>query len=125
MDTAITVTPADVVTYFLGICGAIAVIGQAAKWIVEAIQTIRKPETKQNENIEKLEARVTNVESKVLQFEGYFKNDQDQLSELLEGMRVLQRVNLALLSHAIHGNDIDSLKEEEHELQEYLTRKEK
>ena len=92
---------------------------------MEAIQTIRKPETKQNENIEKLETRVTNVETKVLQFEGYFKNDQDQLSELLEGMRVLQRVNLALLSHAIHGNDIDSLKEEEHELQEYLTRKEK
>ncbi len=125
MDTPITMTPTDIITFFLGVCGAIAVIGQAAKWILEFIQTIKKPETKQNEEIDKLGTRVTKVEKKVTEFEGYFKNDQDQLAELLEGMRVLQRVNLATLSHAIHGNDIEKLKEEEHELQEYLTRKEK
>ncbi len=125
MNTPITTTPSDIITLFLGACGAIAVVGQAAKWILEAWQTIKKPETQQNEEIKKLEARVTNVEKKVTDFEVYFKNDQDQLAELLEGMRVLQRVNLATLSHAIHGNDIEKLKEEEHELQEYLTRKEK
>lgn len=100
MQDPIMLSPSDIVTIFLGICGAIAIIGEAAKWLATAIKSIQKPEEKQNAAIEKL-------------------------AEIIEGMRVLQRVNLATLSHAIHGNDIEKLKEEEHELQEYLTRKEK
>ena len=125
MQEPIMLSPSDIVTIFLGICGAIAIIGEAIKWLAAAIKSIHKPEEKQNAAIEKLSTRVTNVELKITKFEEYFKNDQDQLTEILEGMRVLQRVNLATLSHAIHGNDIEKLKEEEHELQEYLTRKEK
>lgn len=124
MQEAITITPEGLVTIFLGICGAIAIVGEAIKWVATALKKIHKPEEQQNEAIKKLDVRVTNVEARVTTFDRYFKNDQEKLNELLEGIRVLQRVNLVSLSHAIHGSGPDELKEAERELQEYLTRKE-
>lgn len=122
MDQPITLTPSDLAAGILAVCGAIAVIGKAIEWIGKGVSLLKKPETAQNEQLRTLDVRITALEHKTELYEGYFANDNSKLEEILEGMRVLQRVSLATLSHAINGNDIEELKKVQKDLQDYLTK---
>lgn len=102
-------------------CAAIVALGGAGTWIVKLVGALRKPETKQDERITGLEERMGKVESALKEHEGFFKNDNDALNSLQEGVRILLQGTLALMAHAINGNDIDSLKRELEKLQRYLT----
>lgn len=106
--------------WFLAACGAIAVIGGASTWVVKLITAIKKPETKQDEKIAALEKRVGELETKIKDHETFFKNDSTALENLQDGMKILLQGNLALMSHAINGNDIEGLKKEQEKLQQYL-----
>ena len=61
---------------------------------------------------------------KVERFEQLFDNDNKRLVELEKGNRIMQQSMLALLSHALNGNDVDSLKKAKDNLQNYLIDKE-
>ena len=123
MNTPIELSPMEIAGLFLAFCGAVAAIGKAVEYIAKLISAAKKPEVKQNDRIADLEKRLSAVEGTLKDHDRFFENDKDKLDGLMDGMRILQLASLATISHAINGNDIDKLREVEHELQSYLARK--
>lgn len=95
------------------ICGGFTVVCVAITWMVKAFKGMKKPETTQNDRLTKLEVRMDAVE-------GFLGNDNRRLNTIERGNRVTQEALLALLSHAIDGNNIDDLKSARKSLQTYL-----
>ena len=116
MNNPIMITPADIVSIFLGICAAIVSISAATTVIIKLIQHAKAPDKKQNERLDELERKVKH-------FDSLFDNDNKRLNELEEGNRVTQQALLALLSHSINGNDTDKLTKARDDLQTYLIEK--
>ena len=117
MNQPITFTPQQILELVLWVCGAIVSVSAAIAVIVKVIQKAKAPEKNQNERIEKLEKWKEHVDQ-------LFDNDNKRLKALEEGNRVTQQAILALLSHAINGNDVDSLREAKTNLEKYLIGKE-
>lgn len=111
-EAAITFTLADV----LWICGGICTISAAIAMIIRVIAKATEPETIQNQRLDALEAQVK-------KFAEYLDRDNRRLNTLDEGNRVTQRALLALMSHAINGNDIDKLSKAKDDLESYLINK--
>lgn len=117
MNTPITFTPQQVYTIIIAICVAITTLSSAVAVIIKVYQIIKKPERTQDERITALETEVSNLKQ-------YKDNDNKRLKTLEEGNRVTQQAILALLSHALNGNDLDGLKEAKTKLEKYLISKE-
>ncbi len=116
MDQPIIFTPHQVFELVLWVCGAIVSVSAAITIIVKVVQKIKAPEKNQNERISKLEKEAE-------KFKQLFDNDNQRLKALEEGTIITQQSILALLSHAINGNDVDSLKDAKNDLERYLTRR--
>ena len=75
-----------------------------------------------------LEARIgicetlLNVELKqrFIEYDTHFSRDLKRIETLEEGNKVTQKALLALLAHAIDGNQVDQLKRAEDDLKNYL-----
>lgn len=113
MNEAISFTWGQFVTGFLAVCAGITCVAVAASWVIKAIKAARAP-------TQKLEARIKALEEHDEEYKGYFAKDKSRLDNMEEGNRIMQRAMLALLSHGIDGNDVDSLKAAKNELQKYL-----
>ena len=57
------------------------------------------------------------------QVDGRLKTGDDHFRAIDDGNKVTQRAILALMKHAINGNDIDELKKAEKTLEDYLVEK--
>ena len=95
-------TAGQIVSLILWVCGAIAAVGAAVAVIVKAVTAAKSPWKKLD------------------QHSGYFANDKTRMDIMDEGSRVTQKAILAILSHAIDGNNVDELKQAKKELQNYL-----
>ena len=69
---------------------------------------------------EAMMSRLESVEKKFEQYDDYFRRDLRRIEILEEGNRVTQKALLALMSHAIDGNDIERLRKAKDDLNEYL-----
>lgn len=116
MNQPITFTPQQILELVLWVCGAIVSVSAAIAVIVKVVQKAKAPEKNQNERIDKLEKEME-------KFKQFFENDNRRLRKLEDGNIVTQQALLALLSHALNGNDIDSLKKAKEHLESYLTGK--
>ena len=116
MNYPITFTPAQLIATILSICVGISAIGAAIGWIIKAARKIQKPNRDQNKRLDEIEARLRD-------YALYFKHDKERLDEMDDGSRVTQRAILALLSHGIDGNDVESMKAAKKELTDFLTRR--
>ena len=97
----------------LAVCAGISCVAVAFTWVYKAITAARKPARAQDERLDLLE-------SKVAEHEAALSRDLRRLELNDAGNRVTQRALLALLAHAIDGNDVAALKKSKGELQEYL-----
>lgn len=118
MDQPITFTTQQVFELILWVCGAIVSVSAAVAVILKVIQKVKAPEKNQNDRIEKLEKKVEAINQ-------HLDNDNKRLKKLEEGNRVTQQAILALLSHALNGNDVDSLQKAKSRLEDYLIGREK
>lgn len=116
MDYIISFTPAQLVAWVLAICGGVVAITQAANAMGTWYKKAKKPETDQNARILKLEERMGKVEN-------YLTSDHKHLDALDRGNRVTQQALLALLGHAIDGNNTKQLTDARDELHTYLVEK--
>lgn len=111
-DTAITFTLSDV----LWLCGAVCTMAAAIAVFYRAAMKAQEPEHIQNQRLDVLEKKVD-------KFSEYLDRDNRRLNSLDEGNRVTQQALLALMSHAINGNDIDKLSKAKDDLESYLINK--
>ena len=120
MDTAIIFTPSQALAAILAICGAIVSIAAAAGVIWKIIARARKPNEEQDKRLDEIEKRLDDYDEKFRVYDRQFKSDKDRLDKMKEGNRVTQQAILALLAHAIDGNNIEPLKDAKEALQQYL-----
>lgn len=119
MDTVIQFTPAQ----FIAFAGAIITISTAVGVIINLITKLKEPEKKQDERIKALEDRADKFDGIIEKFQGYFNNDDKRLRAIDEGNKITQTALLALLKHALNGNDTKALKDAEKDLENYLINK--
>ena len=119
MDTIIQFTPAQLIA----IASAIVVLSTACGVIVNIINKAKEPEKKQDERIKALEDRADKFDDIIEKFQGYFDNDDKRLKAIDEGNKITQTALLALLKHALNGNDTKALKDAEKDLEAYLINK--
>ena len=85
--------------------------------IISVIVTkVKSPNVRQDE-------RITSLETRTDQIEKHLDNNNKRLQEIEKGNRITQQSILALMRHAIDGNNIDQLREAESNMQEYLIQK--
>jgi len=111
-------------TILMAGCSALITLSAAAVIVINAIKKLREPENAQNREIKELKELYRSMDARLKVHEEYFNNDKKKISAIEEGNRVTQKALLALMSHAINGNDVDKLKEAENSLREYLINRE-
>ena len=108
-EATITFSVSDIVW----ICGAICTMSAALAVICSVLKKAKEPENIQNGRLDQLEAQVK-------KFAEYLDRDNKRLNAVDEGNRITQRALLALMSHAINGNDVDELVKAKKSLENYL-----
>lgn len=85
------------------------------------LRSAKEPTRVLANRIETLE-NLLNTEYKMrfAKYETHFNSDLQRIEQIEEGNRVTQKALLALLSHAIDGNNIMQLKDAENDLTQYL-----
>lgn len=104
-----TFTLAQLWQIFIAMCGSIATVAGAVAIIYNIHQKAKQPDTERDEALKH--------HSELLD------NDNKRLKELEDSNKVLMQSMLALLSHAIDGNNTEDLKDARDELQKYLIRR--
>ena len=120
MDNVISFTPAELVAFITAIGGAIVTIGGVVALIVKLVKKVRAPEVKQDERITALENKQKEFEEIIETFRQYFTNDDNRFKAIEKSNKITQGALLALLKHALNGNDIKSLQDSEKQLEAYL-----
>jgi len=123
MNTSMNFTPRDIITIILAVSTGIVTFSSGLTVIINWINKARQPEFKQNERITVLERKVEMHEKILEKYEKFLKNDDERLRQIEESNRITQRGMLALLKHSINGEDIESLRRAEKDLEEYLITK--
>lgn len=123
MDTIITFTPAQLIALILAVCGAIVTISAAIGVITKALDKARAPEKRQDDLLAEHTRRLDEHDKILEKFNQYFDNDDRRFKDIEKSNKITQTALLALLKHSLNGNDIESLKEAEKSLEEYLIEK--
>lgn len=116
----------------LAIAGFINQAGSAVEKIAKAWKAAKAPNEAQDGRLDDLEewkkemadanllARVEALEGWRTEAKGMLDNDKKELNAIHDGMRVNNLVQLALLDHALNGNNIDQMQDAKKALQKYL-----
>ena len=111
-------TPWEICVFAVGallaVAGFINTVGAAFDRIAKARQAAQAPNKEQDERLSKLEDRMNNVERML-------GNDKGQLDKINSGLEASFQVQLALLDHALNGNNIKQMQDARDGLLAYLT----
>lgn len=116
-------TPQEFWTILMACCSALITISAAVSIVISVIKKLKEPENVQNQKLEDISKKIDSIEARLKIHEEYFNNDNRRISAIEEGNRVTQKALLALMSHAINGNNVEELKKAENTLREYLINK--
>jgi hypothetical protein len=120
MDTIITFTPAQLIALILAVCGAIVTISAAFGVVTKMLEKAKEPEKTQNARLELIELKLENHDKILEKYQEFFTNDDNRFKSIERSNKITQGALLALLKHALNGNDVNSLKDAEKALEDYL-----
>lgn len=123
MDNVIQFTPAELIGFITAICGAVVSVGAVVTLIIKLSDKLKAPEKAQDARIELIEIKLENHEKILEKYQEFFANDDNRFKDIERSNKVIQNALLALLKHALNGNDVNSLKDAEKKLEEYLIAK--
>ena len=127
MTEPIGITPAELLSIVLAVCGAIITVSGAIAVIVNFVHKAKEPNKIQNERIDKLEEAVETINDRLDRGDRHFISDDERMSSLEHEVKKTNKVIIeslqALTSHAIDGNNIEQLKQSEKTLNNYLINK--
>ncbi len=103
------VTFTELWAWLAAIFGGFLLLTQVVDKIVSIVKKAKAPNDTQNERIGKLEGRMDHVEK-------CLDSDNKRLDILDSGDRVTQRALLALLDHALDGNNVKQMEEAKQEI---------
>lgn len=113
-----TITISQIWVWVLGVLGVVTAVDKGVdiyhKWKKAS------PDGKQEEKLKELDTRVTALEQGLAKHDSFFRADKSRLDAIEDGNRVTQEALLALLSHAIDGNDVEACKKAKTDLNAFL-----
>jgi hypothetical protein len=134
-----TLTPGQIFLVCIGallaMAGFVNTVGAAYDRIKNARQAAQAPNKAQDDQLAELKAwkkemeaanlpaRVKSLEDWKPEAERKLAADKRELVEIHNGMRASHLAQLALLDHALNGNNIQQMQEAKGELQKYLANK--
>lgn len=104
----------------LAMAGAIVTLSAAVTAVSKLITRARKPNADQNLRLDKHERWLSDHDKKFKTYDEFLHRDNQRIERIEEGNRVTQRAMLALLSHALDGNNTKQLEAAKESLQQYL-----
>ena len=105
--------PEEIWIIVLTFASAIVLLSNATEKIAKAIQTLKAPNSRQDERLDKAEKHLEKVDQ-------HLAVDKKRLDSLDDGNRATQRALLALLDHGIDGNNIEQMQHAKEMLQDHL-----
>lgn len=124
MNEPIGITPAELWSVVLAVCGAIITISGAIAVIVNFVQKAKEPNKRQDERIEALELSIKHINDRLERGDRHFISDAERMSNLEKEVKTTNKVIIeslqALTSHAIDGNNVEQLKNSKKALDDYL-----
>ena len=123
MNTVIQFTPAELVAVIISICGALTAIGAVVALFSKVADKLKAPERAQDKRLELIELKVDKHEKTLEKYQEFFTNDDNRFKSIEKSNKITQSAILALLKHALNGNDINSLQKAEKDLENYLIEK--
>lgn len=94
----------------------VVTLGGAGAVVVALYRWARKPDINRDEKLKGHDEKLANDNKRLTELE-------ERQEETDEAMKVLMNSMLALMSHAIDGNNTDELRKARNEMQEYLIRR--
>jgi hypothetical protein len=119
-NAPITFTLAQAWAWLLALAGAVVALAAAGGQLVKLFDRIRKPNTEQNKRLDAHDKKLKEHDEKFERYDQFFANDNARLDAMDASARVTQKALLALLSHAIDGNNTKQLEDAKASLQEFL-----
>ena len=120
MSKSITFTPQEVYTIIMAVCGLITAVAAAVAVIIKAISKAKAPDAARDQRLDAQEIRLDQQDEKMKEYDKHFAMDKRRIDLIEEGSKKTQQGILALMSHAINGNDVEKLKEARDDLEKYL-----
>lgn len=124
MTEPIGITPAELCSIVLAVCGAIITVSGAIAVIVNFVHKAKEPNKIQNERIDTLEKNAKEINDRLERVDRHFISDAERMSALEREVKDTNKVIIeslqALTSHAIDGNNVEQLKQSKKSLDDYL-----
>lgn len=116
-------TPEQVYQVILAVAGLIISCAGAIGIIAKVVKWFRKPADTQKERVDAHERRLNGHDDALKEIRQYLTNDKKRLDALEEGNRIVQQSLLAIMSHLLNHDDMDSLKKAKENLESFLIEK--
>lgn len=110
--------------YTLVICGGIITILTLWNMVEQRIKSTKQPTNNLEERVSLIEKKLEfEIKATFVEYDARFGRDKQKIESIEEGNRVTQQALLALLNHAIDGNNVDEMNDARKELNKYFIRK--
>lgn len=107
----------------LGGAGAVNILGQAVEKISKLRQAIKAPDQAQDDELAALRRELADVKDRLTKAEKKLENDNNQFEAIHADLHISHMAQLALLDHALHGNNVKEMEEARDSLFRYLSKK--
>ena len=98
------------------LCTIIMTLGGAGAIIIGIIKWMRKPDTERDDKLKRHDELLDNDNKRL-------KALEEHQTEIEESQKMMMRAMVALMRHAIDGNNIEQLTKESEKLNEYIFNK--
>lgn len=110
--------------YTIVICGGIITLLTLWNMVEQRIKSTKMPTSNLEERVSLLEKKLEfEIKATFVEYDARFGRDKQKIEAIEDGNRVTQQALLALLNHAIDGNNVDEMNDARKELNKYFIRK--
>ena len=110
--------------YTLVICGGMITLLTLWNMIEQRVKSNKMPTNNLEERVGLLEKKLEfEIKATFVEYDARFGRDKQKIESIEEGNRVTQQAILALLNHAIDGNNEEEMNDARKEINRYLIKK--
>lgn len=108
----------------LVICGGLITIMTLWNMVEQRVKSTKMPTSNLEERVSLIEKKLEfEIKATFVEYDARFGRDKQKIEAIEDGNRVTQQALLALLNHAIDGNNVDEMNDARKELNKYFIRK--
>ncbi len=123
METVITFTPSQLVTFIGSIAAVCAALATITGFIVAIVKRWKAPEVEQNKRIKVLEEENKSRKEEIEELKKRIGEGDDQFLELEKTNKVILRTLQALLNLSLGVSDTEALKKVSEDLNDFILNK--